>query len=301
MELNQDQKKELKRILIRTLVAFQDFCQKHDLIYYAAYGTCLGAIRHKGIIPWDDDIDVHMPRRDYEKLLSLREELKGTDYEIIDIYNNPNYPVTFGKFCFSKTTIWERKEFPIVYGVYIDIFPIDEAGDLETAEKLYDLRKYISSRYTKAIKHYDFNDYWDAWKSKRFRTLYRYLKNTTFTHLTVEKRLNNIKKLEEKIKSQRGDYALCYSGFYGFKKELMNKSIFGKGILVPFEDININVPIDYVTYLSNIFGDYMTPPPIEKRAPHHYRYFIDLEHRWLLENIKSEKPQIQNKINYIYE
>ena len=73
----------LKKALISTLKGFVNFCEQHNLRYYAAFGTALGAVRHHGIIPWDDDIDVYMPREDYNKFLSLRGTLESSEYELL--------------------------------------------------------------------------------------------------------------------------------------------------------------------------------------------------------------------------
>ena len=114
---------EFKQRLIKLFKEFIDVCNKNKLRYYAAYGTALGAVRHRGIIPWDDDIDVWMPREDYERFLSLRNQLTATPYEILDIQNK-GYYLYFAKFCNKNTTLIEREGKPII-GLYIDIFPLD--------------------------------------------------------------------------------------------------------------------------------------------------------------------------------
>ena len=87
----------IQKVLLDTFKAFSAICQEHDIQYFAASGTLLGAIRHKGFIPWDDDIDVFLLRKDYEKLLSLRESLKGTNYMVAD-YHDTGYPYRFSIF-----------------------------------------------------------------------------------------------------------------------------------------------------------------------------------------------------------
>ena len=117
-------KNEFKRILLKTLEDFILLCEEKNLRYYAAFGTVLGAVRHGGMIPWDDDIDVYMPREDYNRLLSMRNDLKN-DYELVDLENDGYYQ-DFAKFVNRKTTIIESKEIPFVCGIYIDIFPLDQ-------------------------------------------------------------------------------------------------------------------------------------------------------------------------------
>ena len=88
----EEDKLKYKEILCNTMKSFINICKEHNLQYYACAGTCLGAIRHKGMIPWDDDIDVLMPRSDYDKFLALKQKLQGTGYEIVDS-NNQFYRV----------------------------------------------------------------------------------------------------------------------------------------------------------------------------------------------------------------
>lgn len=129
----EEDKLKYKEILCNTMKSFINICKEHNLQYYACAGTCLGAIRHKGMIPWDDDIDVLMPRSDYDKFLALKQKLQGTGYEIVDS-NNQFYNQWFAKFSDANTTIVEITDFPIVFGVYVDIFPLDEVGNLDVAK-----------------------------------------------------------------------------------------------------------------------------------------------------------------------
>ncbi|KXB74135.1 hypothetical protein HMPREF1860_02125 [Prevotella amnii] len=115
--------KLLQKKLLSLFKEFTLFCKKNNLTYYAAYGTAIGAVRHHGIIPWDDDVDVWMPRKDYEKLLKLKTTLLKTNYEIINI-ENKGYYLYFAKFCNRNTSIIEREGEPNI-GLYIDIFPLD--------------------------------------------------------------------------------------------------------------------------------------------------------------------------------
>lgn len=116
----EEDKLKYKEILCNTMKSFINICKEHNLQYYACAGTCLGAIRHKGMIPWDDDIDVLMPRSDYDKFLALKQKLQGTGYEIVDS-NNQFYNQWFAKFSDANTTIVEITDFPIVFGVYDNI------------------------------------------------------------------------------------------------------------------------------------------------------------------------------------
>ena len=120
-----------KKVLLETMKAFIDFCSQNKLEYVAAYGTALGAVRHKGLIPWDDDIDVFMTRDNYEKFLECREKAKLAGYEIFDL-NDEGYYLPFAKFCNANTTLWEVERLPFVMGVFIDVFPLDFTSEDES-------------------------------------------------------------------------------------------------------------------------------------------------------------------------
>lgn len=147
----EEDKLKYKEILCNTMKSFINICKEHNLQYYACAGTCLGAIRHKGMIPWDDDIDVLMPRSDYDKFLALKQKLQGTGYEIVDS-NNQFYNQWFAKFSDANTTIVEITDFPIVFGVYVDIFPLDEVGNLDVAKKLHEEKSKYFDKYRRTFK-----------------------------------------------------------------------------------------------------------------------------------------------------
>ena len=120
--MNDLQKKELE-----LFKAFARVCEKHGLRYFLVGGSALGAIRHKGFIPWDDDIDVGMPRKDYDKFMELQSEFEGTPYFIQNYKTDPCYVYNYGKLRDSSTTFIEYtyKNHRINHGVWVDIFPID--------------------------------------------------------------------------------------------------------------------------------------------------------------------------------
>ena len=118
---------DLQKALLEIFKAFVAVCEKHHLRYYLIGGTCLGAVRHKGFIPWDDDIDVGLPREDYEKFIQLQDEFKDTPYFIQTWKSDPKYIYGYAKLRNSNTTYIENfyKHFQFNQGLWIDIFPID--------------------------------------------------------------------------------------------------------------------------------------------------------------------------------
>lgn len=298
-------KNEKKKILLQTFKAFSAFCKENDLHYFAVTGTCLGAIRHKGFIPWDDDIDVAMFRKDYEKLIQICGKLNGTGYELIKFGDNSNkfgnYITPYLKFCDANTTIWERKSMPCIFGVFIDITPYDDVDNEVLSKKLFLQYHRAIYRYSQSMRKWRLIDLWKSIKGNHPKSVLSF-----FYNIIVRSHMTNFYKkrildLNQRMRSQEGDECICYCGSYDFCKELFPKSFIGRGISVPFEDTSIVVPEQYEIYLKHFFGDWQTPPPPEQRISHHYLYFEDLTRRWTIEEVKKLNLPEEKDIVYTYE
>ena len=299
MKTSEPTKDEYKKALCDTFKHFIEICNKNNLQYYVAAGTWLGAIRHKGIIPWDDDIDVNMPRADFEKLMSLKSSI-GPDFEILD-YHTQYYSLPFAKFCNANTTVVETLDFPCVLGVYIDVFPIDEVGDEQTAYYLHEEKLNTYARYRGTFRKLHMRELTSLLYHLHLKTFARELYYTTLGRHNRKKYLSDYLSVEEEIRKQHGDKCMYYGGFYSFQKEVCDKKWFGKGKTVPFEDFYVTVPDDSDAYLSHFYGDYMVLPPIEFRESHHGRLFVDLNKRWTAEEINKMKIKTNHKPIVRYE
>lgn len=278
---------DYKRRLCGTFRHFIEICEKHGLQYYACAGTCLGAVRHKGMIPWDDDVDVCMPRRDFEKLMALGDTLRP-DFEIVD-YHTPYYCEPFAKFCDAGTTVVETPEFPAIFGVYVDIFPMDEVGDEAVAYKLQRRKNKYFARYRGTFRILTPGLLAGMISRFEFRSLAAALYYATIGRHRRDRYLAKYLSVESLIQTQRGDKCMYYGGFYGFRRELCDKKWFGRGKKVPFEDFTVTVPEDSDAYLTQFYGDYMVPPPVEFRGSHHSRLFVDLGRRLSREEFEKMK------------
>lgn len=149
-----DMQKKLLEVFKYTIA----FLEKHDIKYIVCGGTLLGAVRHKGFIPWDDDIDLYLYRDDYEKLKKLKEEIQNDGYYLQSLADE-NYYLPFMKIINPRTTIWEKAKFEFLTGVFVDIFPIDKfliddgllKNKQKKARRLF--RRYQSCVQKKSLKY----------------------------------------------------------------------------------------------------------------------------------------------------
>jgi len=150
--------------ILKNLLAVDKVCKEHNLRYYIMAGTMLGAVRHKGFIPWDDDLDIGMPRADYDLLMANAKEWLPKPYEAVCAENDKEYPLPFAKVQDADTTLIERMHLKYLGGVYIDIFPLDGVPESRMAQRMhfakYEFYKRVSdsSRSIQAWKRSQFMD-----------------------------------------------------------------------------------------------------------------------------------------------
>ena len=260
-----DEKKEvspeqIKEIGYRILCDVAAFCEKNGIQYSLACGTTLGAIRHNGFIPWDDDVDICMPRADYERFLDMYVSEK---YEIYDTRYQKNYPFTFAKVCDRGTVLVEHMEKPCLFGVYIDIFPIDGLPSDELQRK----------KHMKKLG-------WDfrllAWKrmpkDKKMDFLHKLILITAKAVLHAVPIRFLVWNLEHDVKKYsyaRSEYAGHLVSPSPWGNDIKPKSVFENPVRHKFEDSEFFVPGDVDQYLTLEYGDYMQLPPVEKQVSMH--------------------------------
>lgn len=271
----QDEDSQFKAILIQTYKSFKAFCEANNLKFVAAGGTALGAIRHKGLIPWDDDIDVYMPRADYNRFLSLKESLVDTDYEIVDP-RDKDYHCMMAKYACRNSTLWEYKDIPFPMGVYVDVFALDiEDGSYREVLKrrmafnrqgtlfcISALQRTWSSIGVLFAKGQISQGLWQVFQKCVLRTLRPCFRHTVLGYPD----------------KQFGEWLVALSGASG-KKDVYKAEWFEGVVSYPFEDTTIEVPTGYDAYLRHMYGDYMQLPPEEKRVSHHPHFYLNFERR----------------------
>ena len=256
---------ELKKLELDILKAFHIFCEEKSLHYMLSFGSLLGAVRHNGYIPWDDDIDVIMPRWDYEIFLTAFDEW-GKDrglYTACPSSREHFFPNDFAKVCRSDTILSENAmKWKYQMGVFIDVFPIDglPGGKLRRKAVLGLLRLLMYIRVASSFD-LDSTDYQSAYH-------YTALKRAAIRLLNAFP-TGQIIHLGQKIKTaselDRSEYAISNDGIRFYRKEW-----FDHQILHAFEDTECYIPAEYKKVLEAQFGpDYMTPPPEKYRTPHH--------------------------------
>lgn len=289
MELDENYSRIFKNKLLDTFKYTALFLEKHNLKYWACGGTCIGAVRHKGFIPWDDDIDIMMPRDDYYKLLELTGEIEESGYSLVSI-KDKGYYFDFAKLCDSNTTIWEHKTRPFIVGVYIDIYPV-YLSDKTLDEIECQIQEYnaIAYKYFRTVEEVTFSDYlyycskFDYVRilsSLRSKLLYR----------NPKKYLKEYLEYEKKLDCPKGDKIVSFIGGYPGHK-IYNKEWFDELVDLPFEDTTIKCPNDYDSYLKYVFGDYMKLPPVNQRISDHSKYYINLKEGLTLEEVKQRLKQ----------
>ena len=263
--------KSIKSIELDGLLYLTDFCNRHGLRYYLAYGTLIGAVRHKGFIPWDHDIDILMPRESYDKLLELSDELNNDDWELLSHVNNSRFMFPFMKFCNKKTVVLPpRLNSGLVYGLNMDIFPLDAcAGDEESV-----CRKVLNMKYR--IKKLERKSYKTAvYKEgginliKRAGKKLMYLCSGQYRRMLLEAYIRSDEILR---KSSRGKRDFAVYMYCTYEKIWEYKAFAGTGdeySVLEFEGHSFTVPYDYDTVLRKTYGDYMKLPPVEQRKTKH--------------------------------
>lgn len=263
---------KLKQIELAILEQFINICNKENLQYYVIGGTLLGAVRHKGFIPWDDDIDVGMPREDYKKFLKIAPKYLPKEYFLQTHITDKEYPANFAKIRNSNTTFIETSlnKCNINHGVYIDVFPLDYYPTNKIKSFLFDIYNKVLSFRISAVFNLE-NIHYPLYKKIIRKTISSLLKVIyPNIHSALKKRDNLFKSVKER------NLITNHCGAWG-KKEIAPIEWFGKGTELYFENLTVKAPKEYDKYLTHIYGDYMKFPPKEKQVSHHYTDIIDLE------------------------
>lgn len=247
---------EIHNHLLKIAIEFNKICELHNIPYYMIGGTLLGAVRHKGFIPWDDDMDFGVPIDRYEELLGyLRNEL-SEPYRVCTYKTEKGCSTVFAKIDDFSTVIEDKcQDIPLKnqLGLNIDLFPL-----------CYCRRNDVKNKYLQFLRGINSKIFTESTEGQYYKHL---IKKVTrfFFPLSRKKLLDKIWDTTLNIRS--GDCLANLFGVFG-DREFIPSAWFGSGKLYDFESTTLKGPERFDEYLSQIYGDYMTLPPVEKRKTH---------------------------------
>lgn len=253
------ERKKLWAVILDLIVEFDRVCRNHHLRYYLDGGSLLGAIRHGGFIPWDDDIDVAMPREDYEIFIRLTSEFKEP-YFLQTPWSDPESFYSYAKIRNSNTTgiveLFKYQDFN--HGIWMTVFPLDKFSINKTCEDAYAKicqLTYENSTYMR-MKNPDLDE------KNRLRVRDYSGRNPLDTYLEIN-------RLASQFNSEKTDFwGTLTITIREFKRKALPQKAYEQILYHKFESLVLPIPFDYDTVLTLEYGDYMIIPPIEEQGGH---------------------------------
>lgn len=255
-----DQLSDVQKMILVIFDVVYKYIQDQGLTYYMLGGTLLGAVRHKGFIPWDDDIDIGMPRKDYDYLVEhiskvLPDYLKLETYENSDSHHYYFARIVDMRHAMKRMgSLEERSE-----NVWIDIFPLDGMPNNALARRIH-MARLLSTRALYHISCFEKVNLKRPNRPLSERVIIKFVEVTGFgRRMSTKKKLAQLDRLLRKYPLEGSNYICNFMGQYKFK-EMFPKTWYGAGTLYPFEDYRLMGPDDYDAVLTQMYGDYMKPP-----------------------------------------
>ena len=250
---------ELRQIQIGILDEVHSFCEAHGLRYFLSSGTLIGAVRHKGYIPWDDDIDIYMPREDYEAFLNTYHDKSGR-YKAINPRLESNYYYTFAKVVDLRTKMIETETEGYEIGVFMDIFPVDYVtDDLQERERVFKLKKLLYKiRRCKISNANPLRSRLAYWCYKSLPVSAHYVFRLIQRLIVLGKPTHTVCNMTEAGPKIKG----CFPA-----------EDIASSVDIEFEGKLYKTMVGYKDYLERTYGDYMTLPPVEQRVTHQFEAY----------------------------
>lgn len=253
-------KQECRECELNILKTIHAICEENKLKYYICGGTLLGAVRHNGFIPWDDDIDIMLFRDDYEKLIKILKNQNKYDWLNVLDSENDGYYYTFAK-AVDNRTVAKMEDNLTEHGLWVDIFPYDNLPDNAKKRKKYILKGYFyRSIIMSMTTDFDSNS---KIKNRFIKRILKFYSN----FLNREKFAKKYEKFSMKYKNINTKFVGCLFSPYKLR-ECFNREWFEKRKLFSFENEKFYGPADYDKFLSQLYGNYMELPPVEKQRDH---------------------------------
>lgn len=286
---------ELQKKEFEILKLFVDICNQLNLDYYLVCGSALGAVKYEGFIPWDDDIDVALPRKDYEIFLSKAPSLLPSWCFLQNYRTDPKFPLLGTKLRDSRTTFVECMcgELDINHGTFIDVFPLDgyshsKKNDaiLAKERRIFEGARRVNLTYRR----------FSPSNILSFTTMYYYLMNRLFG--VYGDTAFSVKSFDALVSSFNAEATelLCNHANSVSPTELAPHEQYGTGAWAKFEGLKVRIPEKYDEYLTQKYGDWRADLPKEEQVGHHYAAVIDLDHPYTdyVEKLANGKIRIKS-------
>lgn len=272
LQLTPEAEVALRRAQLSLLAELDRVCTAHDLEYFALYGTALGAVRHGGFIPWDDDLDVGLLRPDYDRLTQIMDDELGEQHHFQTVRSDPHYGCMFGKLRLAGTRCVDRISFgsPQQGGIFIDVFPLDAKASKPWARFEQRLMRYVGFRLLYLKAGYLFMN-GTSFLSRLTQTVAR-------GAIRFVPRRFIISLTERHTRLGRDRAPVQYVSLFGayvYDRDTVDAAWIHPLRSVQFEDVTIPVFADTDAYLTQIYGDYRQPPPLDQRVGVHE--FVELD------------------------
>lgn len=251
---------ELKRLQLEMLVEIDKYCHANDIQYSLAYGTLLGAVRHQGYIPWDDDIDIMMLRADYDKFIS---GFCAPNMEALSHQKSGSYFLPFAKVVRTDTVMEEEVSIKSDMGVYIDVFPIDTLPSRKVSRSfLLACKRILNSIYQFKVVRLSSH-------RSRLKNIILGAGKLLFKPITMHCLLVGMDRLSRAHAGKSSPYCGPIADVDKTSSRVFAKDLFASYTSLQFEDKRFKAISSYDTWLSQMYGNYMELPPIDKRVSHH--------------------------------
>ena len=249
-------------------------CDKNAIPYFLIAGTLLGAVRHKGFIPWDDDLDIGMLRRDYDRFIELAQYELGSDYFVQTYHTDPDMPLPFAKVRINGTVLRELGSRDCKWhpGIFIDIFPFDGVPANRALRWLHKSALFLFSRALLTACHFD---PLAAGGSTLKRITYKALIAPVAWALPRRLQVKAIDRLARMFSGAETDRVMATGGAYGYDSETIRRDWVLQQVPLDFGTSTFSCPVRWHDYLTNLYRDYMQLPPVESRYNRHGIIEID--------------------------
>ena len=260
---------DLQKKTLELLQVFADICQKHEIPYYLVCGSALGAVKYKGFIPWDDDIDVGLLREDYHRFLEAAAQELPQWCFLQNYKTEPQFPHMFSKLRNSNTAFIEPtlRHIPMNHGIFLDIFPIDGHPTGGFAKQIF----YIKKKWYDWIRSCEMGS-----THGRITKLRNQILRFFGFHKRIKKAQTCLEKLYCSYPPQESELWCNYGNWQG-KLEYAPKWQYGNGVWATFEGLRVRIPENYDAYLTQKYGNWRADLPKDQQKSHHTTTVIDTE------------------------